>query len=151
MSDFWRRQLDYSRWAQEQWLEFLREHLDPKCAEQRLLAHVVAAEGIWLARIQGKGQPGPVWPEWSLEEISMFLEKSHEGYGLLFDQHDFDGSREVRYTNTEEESFITRLEEILHHVSLHGAYHRGQMAAKARAAGRRPPTTDFIAFVRNGK
>ncbi len=122
--------------------------MDPKCEEQRLLAHVLAAEGIWLARIQGKGQPGPVWPEWSLEEIAMYLEKSHEGYGQLFNQKDFDGSRVVRYTNTQEEPFTTLLKDILHHVSLHGAHHRGQMASKARAVGRRPPAVDFIAFVR---
>jgi uncharacterized damage-inducible protein DinB len=33
-------------------------------------------------------------------------------------------------------------------VALHGAYHRGQIAAALRGAGAVPEPTDFIAFAR---
>ena len=150
MRTFWKRQLDYSLWANKLWLDFLRERIETSCGDQRLLAHIVAAEGIWLARVLGKGQPGPVWPEWSLEEISLHLEKGYEGYGQLIIQRDDDLSRSVAYTNTQGEPFSTTLIEILHHVALHGAYHRGQMATKAREAGQVSPSVDFITFVREG-
>jgi hypothetical protein len=32
--------------------------------------------------------------------------------------------------------------------SMHGGYHRGQIARQLRAAGREPPYTDYIEFTR---
>ena len=40
------------------------------------------------------------------------------------------------------------LGEILEHLHLHGAYHRGQIAAWMRWEGIAPVNTDFITFVR---
>jgi uncharacterized damage-inducible protein DinB len=40
---------------------------------------------------------------------------------------------------------------VLTHVVLHGAYHRGQIAADLRAAGLEPPYTDFIEAARRGE
>jgi uncharacterized damage-inducible protein DinB len=37
---------------------------------------------------------------------------------------------------------------MLTHVTLHGAYHRGQIAASIRAGGDTPTATDYIAFIR---
>jgi uncharacterized damage-inducible protein DinB len=42
------------------------------------------------------------------------------------------------------------VEDILTHVLLHSAYHRGQIASQTRAAGGTPAYTDFIHAVRQG-
>ena len=42
------------------------------------------------------------------------------------------------------------MEDILTHVLLHSAYHRGQIASQVRAGGEQPAYTDFIHAVRQG-
>jgi len=42
------------------------------------------------------------------------------------------------------------VEDILTHVTIHSAYHRGQIASDLRAAGQAPAYTDFIHAVRLG-
>ena len=45
-------------------------------------------------------------------------------------------------------SFVTRLDDILLHTMLHGAYHRGQVSLMVRRSGGTPSPTDYIAFIR---
>ena len=42
------------------------------------------------------------------------------------------------------------MRDILTHVTMHSAYHRGQIAADVRVAGFTPAYTDFIHAVRTG-
>jgi uncharacterized damage-inducible protein DinB len=56
--------------------------------------------------------------------------------------------RAITYRNSAGDEYTSTLEDILTHVSLHGAYHRGQIAASVRAAGDTPTATDYIAFAR---
>jgi uncharacterized damage-inducible protein DinB len=57
-------------------------------------------------------------------------------------------ARRVTYRNSAGREFASPVEDILLHVALHGAYHRGQIAAALRGAGAVPEPTDFIAFAR---
>ena len=56
----------------------------------------------------------------------------------------------VAYTNSKGEAWTSTVEEILTHVTMHSAYHRGQIAADVRAAGMVPAYTDYIHSVRQG-
>jgi uncharacterized damage-inducible protein DinB len=56
----------------------------------------------------------------------------------------------VIYKNTKGESWTNRRQDILMHVIMHSAYHRGQIATDIRGAGFAPPYTDFIHGVRQG-
>jgi uncharacterized damage-inducible protein DinB len=42
------------------------------------------------------------------------------------------------------------VEDVLTHVLLHSAYHRGQIASQMRAGGEEPAYTDFIHATRQG-
>jgi len=54
----------------------------------------------------------------------------------------------VKYSNFRGDEFKTPAAEILTHVTMHGTYHRGQMATAMRAEGHTPADTDFITFAR---
>jgi uncharacterized damage-inducible protein DinB len=54
----------------------------------------------------------------------------------------------VTYKNTKGEPWTNSVEDILTHVIMHSAYHRGQIAADMRASGHTPAYTDFIHAVR---
>jgi uncharacterized damage-inducible protein DinB len=56
----------------------------------------------------------------------------------------------VEYRNSKGESWSSRVEDILAHVLLHSAYHRGQIALQMRSSGIEPAYTDFIHAVRQG-
>jgi uncharacterized damage-inducible protein DinB len=51
---------------------------------------------------------------------------------------------EVVYTNSKGEPWTNTVQDILQHVVMHSAYHRGQIAMEVRAAGHLPAFTDFI-------
>lgn len=61
---------------------------------------------------------------------------------------DGDGERVVSYANTRGERFDNTVNEILHHVCLHGMYHRDQVMLGIRQEEGTPISTDFIVFAR---
>ncbi len=56
----------------------------------------------------------------------------------------------VEYRNSKGEPWLSRVEDVLTHVLMHSAYHRGQVALEMRASGLEPAYTDFIHAVRKG-
>jgi uncharacterized damage-inducible protein DinB len=56
----------------------------------------------------------------------------------------------VSYTNSRGEPWTSSVRDILLHVVLHSAYHRGQIATAVRASGHEPAYTDFVHGVRQG-
>jgi uncharacterized damage-inducible protein DinB len=109
------------------------------------MGHIIGAEYLWLARLRGETSPLPVWPDLAVEACSDYLDE----LALLWADY-LQGaklsrlSQQVEYINTKGESWASTVEEILTHVVIHSAYHRGQIAADVRAAGQVPAYTDFI-------
>ncbi|MCG8470167.1 MAG: DinB family protein [Gemmatimonadetes bacterium] len=113
-----------------------------------LYAHVLGAEQIWLARILGQPD-GPVWPTPDPAALDALRDEVLEGYGtLLTELTDEELGLVIPYANSAGDRFHTSVEDILHHVFLHGAYHRGQVALLLRTCGADPAPSDFIAFAR---
>ena len=61
-----------------------------------------------------------------------------------------DLSQTVTYKNTKGEAWSSSIGDILTHVLMHSAYHRGQIASHMREQGHTPAYTDFIHAVRQG-
>src|SRR5712675_664939 len=59
-------------------------------------------------------------------------------------------SQMISYKNTKGEPWTDTVQDILTHVLMHSAYHRGQIASQKRASGQTPAYTDFIHAVRQG-
>ncbi|HEX5385895.1 MAG TPA: DinB family protein [Gemmatimonadales bacterium] len=119
----------------------------------RLLAHVAAAKQLWLARIVDEPAPLPVWPELDAPATARALAEAESGWGRWLSSLDDAGgadplARVVTYVNSRGERWSNAVEDILDHVVLHGHYHRGQIAARVRAAGGTPAVTDFTHAIR---
>ncbi|MDX1390558.1 MAG: DinB family protein, partial [Acidobacteriota bacterium] len=146
-----RRLLDHMLWADERVGRALRAADAPPRAAVEIYAHLIATEQVWLARIRGT-EPGPVWPDVddpaapALEEIRATVKNMYMSYlqGVTIDDLD----HVVRYVNSAGDGFETSAEDILIHVFLHGAYHRGQISTLLRESGEEPSPTDYVAFVR---
>lgn len=148
-----KRLFDHMRWADARVLRLARGmDLDPEVSDRvlRLLAHVIAAERVWLSRVTGEADRDlPIWPDWSIAEAAEAAEGVDAAYARLLEGlTDEDLARIVEYSNSRGVPFRTRLGDILVHVATHGSYHRGQIAASVRSGGGEPVNTDFITFVR---
>jgi uncharacterized damage-inducible protein DinB len=145
-----RRLWRHAEWADAALLAALEGLPDsPSPDVMREYAHVLGAEEVWLARIEGRAPTTPVWPTLTLSEAAALVVQIRAGYTRLLDEHDDAGlSRVVPYTNSAGKSFATPLDDILLHVMLHGQYHRGKVNVLLRVTGAEPAPVDFIAFVR---
>jgi uncharacterized damage-inducible protein DinB len=139
-------------WADARLINHLRSApgIAAESGASRLLAHVVAAERVWLLRLEGQDSSAqPIWPEWSLDDISPVATANAAAYASLVERLTAaDGERIVEYRNSQGVPFQTAVLNILLQVALHGSYHRGQIAAALRQHGTAPVNTDYITFVR---
>jgi uncharacterized damage-inducible protein DinB len=150
LADSLRRQFVYDEWANREVLAAMRAG----GADQRslqLMAHILSAERLWLERIRQQPQSSPVWPKADLDQC----EAQAAGLGRLW--RDYlelitagDLNQPVSYKNSKGEGWTSTIGDILTHVVMHSAYHRGQIASHMRATGRTPAYTDFIHGVRQG-
>jgi uncharacterized damage-inducible protein DinB len=146
-----RRQFTYDTWANLEVLSTLRKSSSASPRPRQLLAHILSAERLWLERIQGQPQSLPVWPDFSFDQCEAQIAD------LTFLWHTFltqlpaaDLSSKITYKNSKGEAWTNTIEDILTHVILHSAYHRGQIASEVRAGGEQPAYTDFIHAARQG-
>jgi uncharacterized damage-inducible protein DinB len=137
-------------WADQQVLAALRDRPAAHAEARPLFAHLVAAEHIWLARLQRQEARHPVWPELTLGECEALAGENAAGYAALLGRlRDADLGVAIRYRNTKGQEFATSILDILTHVVIHGAYHRGQIAKAFGRTGAPAVNTDFITFVRS--
>ncbi len=148
------RLFSYDAWANREALSSLKNAGTPPQRPMKIMAHIVAAEWLWFYRIelnQAKLQALPVWPELTLEQCEKQLSALAGAWkDYLAKLAPAKLSEKISYTNTKGESFSNTIEDILQHVIMHSAYHRGQIATDLRSAGFTPAYTDFIHAVRNG-
>ncbi|HEX8813903.1 MAG TPA: DinB family protein [Terriglobales bacterium] len=151
MIDHLRRMFSYNNWANQQVLSALEALGSPPAQALKLLAHIVAAERLWLERLQSQPQTFPVWPEFSLPECKRETDRLHQLWPRYLSTLAEPGlAAEIDYKNTRGENWSNTRGDILEHVIIHSAHHRGQIVALIRATGNVPPTLDFIHAVRQG-
>jgi uncharacterized damage-inducible protein DinB len=115
----------------------------------REYSHVLAAEELWLARLQGRQSSVTVWPVLSPREAGALRDRLETGYTAYLERLTPPRlSDPIRYTNTAGITFDTAIGDILHHVMLHGQYHRGKINLLLRQGEREPAPVDYIGFVR---
>ena len=150
MSDLLESLFSHMWWAHDALFTELRR-VPPDAETLRLFAHVVAAEHLWLSRIDATKARVAVWPTLSLDEIAGLEAENRARFRELLQRRDDTRQQRVRYRNSAGNEFDNNVGEILAHVALHGHYHRGQVARVMRAEGREPVYTDYIGFVRKGR
>lgn len=148
MKSYFLKLYQYNAWANKRVLDcLLRQHVN----DEKILAvmgHVVAAQFLWLHRIQGL-PPAQVklWGEYKLEQlVSMSAEITQRWVQFVTDTDDF--NRDLSYNNYVGDPYITNVEMIMIHLVNHSSYHRAQVAMLLRQKGFEPINTDFITYDR---
>lgn len=146
-----RRLFRYDEWANREVITVLRGMGAPPPRSLKVVAHIVAAEQLWLDRLKQRPQSMPVWPELTLDQTEdaqdALVQRWAEYFGGLTPAalH-----MPAGYTNSKGEKWSSRTQDVLLHVVMHSGYHRGQIASEVRASGHVPVYTDFIHAVRQG-
>jgi uncharacterized damage-inducible protein DinB len=151
LADHLCRQFAYDEWANREVLAVIRANGSDE-RSLRLMAHILAAERLWLERLQQQPQSVRVWPE---PDLALCEAEATEMGRLWLEYLDSsaaaDLSHTVSYKNSKGEPWSNTILDILTHVVMHSAYHRGQIASHMRECGQTPAYTDFIHGVRQGQ
>jgi uncharacterized damage-inducible protein DinB len=146
-----RHQFAYDEWANREVLAALSASTVSTPRPRQLLAHILSAKRLWLERIRKQSQSLPVWPDLSLDQCEAEIaELAFLWLEYLNQISSTTLSENVAYQNSKGEAFTSTVQDILTHVVLHSAYHRGQIASQMRANGEQPAYTDFIHAARQG-
>jgi len=152
-------QLAYDRWANHQYLDaavkldneqFTRNLGSSFPSVRDTFVHLAWAEWLWVERWQGRSPQLRVTPDQfpTLAELRTYI-AGIEGAQVLFLQSLPPGAeaKRIRYTNLKGETWEYTLDQMVHHLGMHSAFHRGQIATLLRQLGAAPPTTDYLVFL----
>ncbi|HEX5963854.1 MAG TPA: DinB family protein [Gemmatimonadales bacterium] len=139
--------LRYNAWANQETLSSLRDGA-PAPRGLKWMAHIIGAEYLWMARLEGETARLPVWPDLDLQACGDHLADLARRWPRYLEQGRNSHPEEVTYINSVGETWTNTADQILTHVVIHSAYHRGQIASDLRAAGSVPAYTDYIHAVR---
>lgn len=141
-----RRLFDYDNWANAAHLESLRKAAQPPASALRAFAHVLATRRIWLKRLE---------PARYATELKFYPALDVAGCAALMTEEQalwkellaglgdagLDQRREFR--DSLGNPYTMRVRDMLMHVLLHSAHHRGQVALELRQAGFTPADADL--------
>ena len=150
--EYLRRQITYNAWANREVLAALERAAASSMAQPwKLLGHILAAERLWLERLEQRPQSVSPWEDLTPEKCAAEIADMAERWNAYLAQLAATAlSQRVQYKNSRGEQWENEPQDVLNHVVLHSAYHRGQIASSMRANGATPAMTDFIHAVRQG-
>jgi len=114
-------------------------------------AHLIMAEWIWLERWKGNSAAAP--PAWIAESgfdglVEQLTTVREERMALLGALDAAALARPVPYRTFGGEEQSNPIGDLVRHVVNHATYHRGQIAMRLRQLGKKPPSTDYIVWLR---
>ena len=152
-------QMTYDRWANLRLIGAISE-LAPRTFKQNLtssypsihqtLVHIIWAEELWLERWQSRSFVRSLDPEEfpTLEIVRAKLEDIHsKQLQFLNGLNPAAADQIVGYVNFQDQRWEYKLRQMVQHLMVHSAYHRGQLAALLRQLGVVPPNTDYLMYV----
>jgi uncharacterized damage-inducible protein DinB len=150
---------DYNRWANLRVLEgaskltpeeFTRDLQSSHNSVRDTLAHILAAEWIWLERWKGTSpgsllDPGDFATIESLEVRWAEVERDYREYTSALTDELL--GTVITYQNTRGEEWSYPLGEMFQHVMNHSTYHRGQVTTLLRQLGAEVMPLDLLVFM----
>jgi uncharacterized damage-inducible protein DinB len=153
--------IDYNYWSRDRVLDavatitpeqFIRPMGNSFQSVRDTVAHICAAERIWITRLKGENPQGFQKPD-RLHDVDAARKEWAELEGEMRNQLARLGPEAVELTIEYKDLRVNDqsdlLWQILQHVVNHGTYHRGQITTMLRQLDAAPPKSmDLIAFYR---
>ena len=150
---------EYSRWANAQVLDavskltpeqFTRDLHSSHRSVRDTLAHILAAEWIWLERWRGVSPSALLAPTEfpTVESLATKWANVEGDYAEFIDGiTDESLATVITYKNTKGEEWAYPLGQMMQHVMNHSSYHRGQVATMLRQLGAEVNPVDLLVFM----
>jgi uncharacterized damage-inducible protein DinB len=148
--DSLRQFFEYDYWANQETLRSVASLEAPPERALKVVGHIVGAQRVWLGRLEAPGSTPPApWPVMSLEDANAAVGEMHQRWNSflrsLAPEH---LDEDLVHRNSKGAEFRAPVRDVLMQLVMHGAYHRGQIAAAVRDAGGTPSSTDYITYIR---
>ena len=149
----YRKLFDYDYWANSETLAGLRTVPGGAEKPRKTFNHVIGAQRVWLVRFENPAPPSvQPWPDLALEECQSAIEELRGRWKDLLDNLTPEKlAGDLVYQTLSGSEYRTPIQDVLMHLILHSAYHRGQAAVAVREAGGKPAPTDYVVYVRSSK
>jgi uncharacterized damage-inducible protein DinB len=146
MKAYFKTLFEHEHWANLKVLESIvsAEEIAQKAIE--IFSHTIAAQRIWLDRINGIKTDLKVWEVFETQIMLELLEINYADVNKLIDTQDLE--QLIIYQNSKGEHFTSTISQILTHLSLHASYHRGQVVMLLKNHVSTLPATDYILYIR---
>lgn len=146
MKAYFKTLFDHEYWANLKVLESLitADELSKKVIE--IFSHTIAAQRIWLDRINGINTELKVWEVFEIKIMFELLEINNSDINKIIDKQDLE--QLIAYQNSKGEYFTSTISQILTHLALHASYHRGQVILLIKSRVSTLPATDYILYIR---
>jgi uncharacterized damage-inducible protein DinB len=150
---------EYNRWANARMLDaaskltaeqFTRDLKSSHRSVRDTLAHVLAAEWIWLERWNGTSPRALLNPDSfpTVDSLRTRWAETETDYGsFIGGLQDRSLERIIAYTNTKGEEWKYPLGQMFQHVMNHSSYHRGQLTTMLRQLGAEVIPVDLLVFM----
>lgn len=154
------RALDaYTRWADARVLEalpgdaWLKDVGGSFGSLRNTAVHLVSAAGVWVSRWLGRPaahlKPEEVESPAALRALAEEL--ARERTAFVARQSDATLAAPFSWSTLDGKAASDPLVELFIQMANHSTYHRGQLAAFLRDLGVKPPSTDYLVWIRSGK
>jgi len=150
---------DYNRWANDRVIDaasklpeeqFVRDLQSSHRSVRDTLAHILAAEWIWVERWKGVSPKALLNPA-EFESIdslkSRWAEVERDYTDFISGVTDDSLSKVISYTNTKGEQWSYPLWQMFQHVMNHSTYHRGQVVTMLRQLGAEVNAVDLLIYM----
>ena len=146
MKEYFKQIFEHEHWAN---LKVLESMICASETPQRVIeifSHTIAAQRIWLDRINGTKTELKVWEVFETNIMLELLEINYNDIKKIIDSQDFE--QLIAYQNSSGQHFTSTINQIISHLALHASYHRGQVVLLLKGKVETLPTTDYIFYVR---
>jgi uncharacterized damage-inducible protein DinB len=148
MKEYFTKLYRFNEWANVRVIGCLKTQAVGDEKILSVMGHVLAAQFLWLHRIEGLPAPDvKLWGNYTLETLErMAAEINQRWIDFVANTENF--NRMLSYKNYTGDAFTNNVEHIMMHLVNHCSYHRGQVAMLLRQKGFEPVNTDFITYDR---
>lgn len=147
MREYFQKLFAHEYWANVKVLETYMEARQATDRAHEILSHMIAAQKIWIERINGIRSDTQVWEVFEKEALSGLFDANYQALIQTLEKEE-DFSRMVSYQNSRGEHYSSTLSDMLTHLALHASYHRGQVILLIKGQVEKLPATDYIFYYR---
>lgn len=146
MKTYYKSIFGHEHWANLKVLESMIAASEIPQRVIEIFSHIIAAQRIWLDRINGNRADLKVWEVFDTEIMLELLEINYADINKIIDNQDLE--QLIAYQNPAGQHFTNTINQILSHLALHASYHRGQVILLLKGKIDVLPATDYIFYLR---